>query len=456
MGDDRGDKALLDRLTLLAEAQAALASTLDLLEGLRRACRVLTGRLGDWCTVDLLDECGRLERAVVVHRTPEALAPGGYEGPLPPVPEGDDGPLPRVLRGAGPLLLADILPPGRAENPLHARQLELFEQLGARSAVIAPLRARREVLGALTVARTDADRPFTEDDLPPIEDLVRGLALQVDNARLYQQTRHIAERFQRALLPELPQVEHLRITARYAPAQAIAQVGGDWYDAFVLPQGDTVLVIGDVTGHDLQAAVAMSALRNMLRGIAVDRQEPPGEVLRRLDVASHTLQSQETATCIYGLVKGPGERGSWVLHHSSAGHLPPLVTTAGGDTRYLETGAGLLIGMDSEHRRLTAVDELPAHSTVLLYTDGLIERRGESLDHGLTRLRQHAAALALEPLDVFCDELLRGLGADSTDDIALLALRPTPPKDSWPPSAASRPTSDPAVITAPHPTTASR
>ncbi|MGW1913862.1 hypothetical protein ACWCQS_24810 [Streptomyces sp. NPDC002076] len=102
MGVDRGDKALLDRLTLLADAQAALASTLDVLEGLRRACRVLTGRLWDWCTVDLLDEGGRLERAVVVHRTPEALGPGGYEGPLPPVPEGDGGPLPQVLRGRGP------------------------------------------------------------------------------------------------------------------------------------------------------------------------------------------------------------------------------------------------------------------------------------------------------------------------------------------------------------------
>ncbi|MFF4038412.1 SpoIIE family protein phosphatase [Streptomyces sp. NPDC001816] len=83
--------------------------------------------------------------------------------------------------------------------------------------------------------------------------------------------------------------------------------------------------------------------------------------------------------------------------------------------------------MDAEHRRPTAIDELPAHSTVLLFANGLIERRGESLDHGLTRLRQHAAALAREPLDVFCDELLRGLGADSTDDIALLALRSTPP-----------------------------
>ncbi|MER8161283.1 GAF domain-containing SpoIIE family protein phosphatase [Streptomyces sp. NPDC094472] len=427
MGDEEDKKALLGRLSLLADAGTALASTLDLLEGLRRACRVLTGRLGDWCVVDLLDERGRLERAVVSHRTPEVVASGGYEGLLPPVPQDAAGPLPRVLRGAGPLLLTDIPSPNRAANPLHARQLELFEQLAARSAIITPLRARREVLGALTVARTDADHPFTKNDLPFIEALVRSLALQVDNARLHQQTQRIAERFQRDLLPELPHIDHLQIAARYTPAQAVAQVGGDWYDAFVLPQGDTVLVIGDVTGHDLQAAIAMSALRNMLRGIAVDRQEPPGEVLRRLDLTIHTLYQEATATCIYALVKGPQQGGLWGLHHASAGHLPPLLITADGDTRYLETGAGLMIGVDPAHQRPTAFDVLPTHSTVLLYTDGLIERRSESLDHGLTRLRQHAAPLCREPLETFCDELLNGLAADTNDDAALLAVRPAPP-----------------------------
>ncbi|MEU4893385.1 GAF domain-containing SpoIIE family protein phosphatase [Streptomyces sp. NPDC044780] len=430
MGDDKDEKTLLDRLTLLADAGTALASTLDLLEGLRRACQVLTGRLGDWCVVDLLDERGRLERAVVSHRTPHVLPPGGYEGPLPPVPQNATGPLPRVLHGAGPLLLADIPPSSRAADPLHARQLELFEQLGARSAVVTPLRARREVLGAMTVARTDPAHPFTEDDFPLIENLVRSLALQVDNARLHEQTQRIAERFQRDLLPDLPHVGDLQIATRYTTAQSIAQVGGDWYDVFVLPQGDTVLVIGDVTGHDLQAAIAMSALRNMLRGIAVDRQEPPGEVLRRLDIATHTLNQEATATCVYGLVKRPGEGGLWGLHHASAGHLPPLLTTAEGDTHYLETGAGLMIGVDPAHQRPTAFDDLPAHSTVLLYTDGLIERRSESLDQGLTRLRQHTAALSREPLDTFCDELLTGLAADTSDDAALLAVRPAPPADT--------------------------
>ncbi|MFG2578894.1 PP2C family protein-serine/threonine phosphatase [Streptomyces malaysiensis] len=426
MKERKADTTRVERLALLTEAWAALASTLDLSEGLRRVCRILTRRLGDWCVVDLLREPGRLDRVSVVHRTPEVLPPGRYEGRLPPVPEDAVGPLPRVLRGAGPLLLTDIPPPSQAIDPLHARQLELFHQLEARSAIVSPLRARREVLGALTVSRTDPCHPFTEEDVPLVEDLVRGLAIQVDNARLHQETQHIAERFQRALLPALPEIGHLQMAARYAPSRTTAQVGGDWYDCFVLPEGDTVLVIGDVTGHDLQAAVAMSALRHMLRGIAVDRQEPPGDVLRRLDMANHTLYQNATATCIYALIKGE-EQGPWWLEHASAGHLPPLLTTREGDTRYLEGGGGgLLLGMHPELPRPTGRDPLPAHSTLLLFTDGLIERHGESLSHGQTRLRQHTAALARAPLDVFCDELVGGLVTDGTDDIALLALRPIP------------------------------
>nr|WP_245687594.1 PP2C family protein-serine/threonine phosphatase [Peterkaempfera griseoplana] len=128
----------------------------------------------------------------------------------------------------------------------------------------------------------------------------------------------------------------------------------------------------------------MSQLRNMLRGIAIDREETPGEVLHRLDLACHTLHPPTTATCAYGLVTG-GEEGPWELRHSSAGHLPLLLPTREGDTRYLEDGAGLPIGMDPDIPRLTARDPLPSHSTLLLCTDGLIERRGEPPDDSLAR-----------------------------------------------------------------------
>ncbi|MYR56823.1 SpoIIE family protein phosphatase [Streptomyces sp. SID625] len=424
-GDEKTTRAW-KRLTLLADTTSALSSTLDLREGLRRVCHVLTQQMTDWCVVDLFDERGDAERVCVVHRDPRALNVGVDLGRLPPVSENARGPLARVLNGAGPLLITEIPSPDQAESALDARQLELFEQLDASSTIMAPLRGRREVLGALIVVRTGHHAPFTEQDALLVADLVKGISLSVDNARLHQHTRTAAERLQRSLLPRLPHIPSMEITARYAPSTTTAQVGGDWFDAFTLPDGDTALVIGDVSGHDLNAAVTMSQLRNMLRGIAVDCQDRPSEVLRRLDLATLTLYPHSTATCAYAVVKGP-RHGPWEVHHSSAGHLPLLLTRPNGDTHYLESASGLLIGVDSTLPRPTARDPLPAHSTLLMFTDGLIERPGESLSDAMGRLRRHTSALAQAPLDVFCDELVLSLGAGSTDDIALLALRPTPP-----------------------------
>ncbi|CAL9352117.1 hypothetical protein SUDANB176_00498 [Streptomyces sp. enrichment culture] len=424
-GRDRADTQALERLALLADTGAALSNSPTLDEGLQRVGELLTQRLADWCAVDLLTEDSQVERVSIVQRSSHGPWPEEYGGRLPPVSDTARGPLARALRGAGPLLLGGPPPPDQVTSPLDAHYLGLFRVMGANSAIVAPLRVRREVIGVFTVARRGRGRPFTEEDLPLIDDLVRNLALGVDNARLHQQTRNIAERLQRSLLPVLPEVEHLELAARYAASSTTAQVGGDWYDSFVVPSGDTALVIGDVTGHNLDAAIAMSQLRSMLRGIAVDRQEPPETVLRRLDLANHSLYREATATCIYGLLKGPTD-GLWELVHSSAGHLPPLLVSADGRTRYLEDGAGLLLGLDPGAHRPRARDAIPAHSTVLLYTDGLIERRDEHLDHAMDRLRRHAAALAREPLDTLCDELLIRLGADGEDDIAVLAARPTP------------------------------
>ncbi|MER6036526.1 SpoIIE family protein phosphatase [Streptomyces sp. NPDC001835] len=258
-------------------------------EGLRRVCHVLTRWLADWCAVDLVDETGHVDRVCVVHRDPEVRVAGAHLGRLPPVSGNTRGPLPRVLRGAGPLLVTEVLRPDEVHSALDARQMELVDHFGGNSAVMAPLQsAHREVLGALTMVRVHDVQPFTREDILPIAELVRSIALGVDSARLHRHTQSTAAHLQRALLPELPRIGHLELVARYVPSSTTAEVGGDWYDAFTVPSGDTVLVIGDVSGHDLRAAVAMSALRNMLRGLAVDGHEPPGDVLRRLDRARTT------------------------------------------------------------------------------------------------------------------------------------------------------------------------
>lgn len=412
----------LDRLTALVNANEALSSTLDLEIGLRRLCRTLVPGLADWCAVDLLDEHGRLHRRAVEHRESERVPTGLFEAALPEPTESSPAPLARVLRGTAALLLTDFPAPERAVDPLHAVELELFAHLGAATAVLVPLRSRGEALGVLTLVRSGDSAPLDQDDLPLIEDLAHRVALAVDNARLHGQILRTAERMQRSLLPELPNSGVLDLAARYQPSRATAEVGGDWYDAFALPEGATTLIIGDVAGHDLRAAVTMSQVRNMLRGIACDRREPPGRILTRLDAANDILYQGQTLTCVYALLERRLPTEPWMLHYAAAGHPPPLLVTADGDTRYLNEGRSLLLGVDPTAPRPDAVEPLPPESIVLLYTDGLIERRGEDLDRGMARLRRHAAALAREPLDVFCDELLT-LAAASTDDVALIAVR---------------------------------
>ncbi|WP_173019713.1 PP2C family protein-serine/threonine phosphatase, partial [Streptomyces alkaliphilus] len=335
----------LSRLALLAEVTTALGSTLDATEGVWRVCRILVPQLAEWCAVDLIEdpdgEIGNhLRRVAVLHHDPGALPPGVITGPLTPPAPGASGPMNRVLHGAGPLLITD---PPEPIGPPAGDSPELLGRVPAGSAVVAPLRARRRVMGVLTLARTaEREQPFDPDDLELVEDLAHRIALAVDNARLHREVRYTAEQFQRALLPDLPRVNHLRLEGRYAPARAeAAEIGGDWYDGFLLPTGNTTLIIGDVTGHDMRAAVAMSQLRNMLRGIACDRQEPPAKILERLDLAHH-LVSRTTATCMYGVLHGP-EGGPWELRHSSAGHPPPLLIGPEGDTHYLEGGRGMML-----------------------------------------------------------------------------------------------------------------
>lgn len=415
-------QAAPDRLTLLNEIATVLSSTLDAVDGVRRVGRVLVPALCDWCAIDLMEEDGRIERICVNHRD-GGLPVRAAAGPLPRLPDSPTGPLSRVLRGAGPLLLSagDIPPVDAARDPLDAVDLEMFARLGGETLIVAPLRARRRVVGALTVVRTGARAPLAGADLALVEDVTPRIALAVDDARLHAETQTIAERLQRSLLPTLPEIEGLELAARYTPA-VTAEVGGDWYDSFLLPNGDTALIIGDVTGHDLQAAVAMSQLRNMLRGIACDRQEPPGTVLRRLDLAMNALYAHQTATCVYGLLRGP-LGGPHTFDWSSAGHPPPLLITADGDTRFLSAGHGILLGAVPHGERTRVSTDLPGGSILLLYTDGLIERPSENLGHSMTRLRQHAAALAHGSLDALCDGLLKGLGGNAHDDVALLAAR---------------------------------
>jgi hypothetical protein len=412
------------RLELVGEVGTVLGSTLDAGEALRRLSRLVVPRLADWVVVDLLDAEGHreLRRVAVVHRDADLAPEGKFERPLPPVPDSSASSLAQVLRGGRPALLTEVELAARPDSPLMAAQHELFTELGAASAVVAPLRTPRRVLGALTLVRLAPAPAYDAEDVELIADLGHRAGLAVDNAQMFGAQRRVAETMQRHLLTALPDVDHIQLAARYQPAHATSQVGGDWYDSFLLPDGVTTMVVGDVVGHDLPAAARMAQLRNMLRALAWDRTEPPSAIVRRLDQAVTHVSDAGMATLVFARIEGP-EGGPHRLHWTNAGHPPPLLVTEDGQATFLEGGHGMMLGVEPHTPRIDGLHALPPRSTVLLYTDGLVENRRETIDTGLTRLRQHAAALARHGLEEFCDQLLARLAPDGTDDVALLALR---------------------------------
>ncbi|MEU3661449.1 SpoIIE family protein phosphatase [Streptomyces sp. NPDC032940] len=413
----------LERLALLAETTTQLTSTLNVDETLRRLVALVLPRLADWAVIDLITEHEEVWRTAVVHVEGDRLVHrDDLEGPMPPVPEESPMPLSRALRGVASALAGPGTYQGTPDSGIAVEQRRLFDATGMRSAAIVPLRGTREVLGALTLGRADTAADFSATDLPLIEDVARRAALALDNARLYQRQRAVAETMQNHLLPQMPRVPGLQLAVRYLPAPDASQVGGDWYDAFVLSDGATALAVGDVVGHDLEAAAGMAQLRNMLRAYAWSQQEPPSRVVERLDEAIMPITDVSMATLVFARVIRT-EHGPWRLSWTNAGHPPPLLVTREGLTDYLTGGHSLLLGTGLGASRPDATVLLPPGCTLLLYTDGLVEVPGRTLDEGLDRLRQHAAALAHRPLPSFADQLLRRVRPPGLDDVALLSLR---------------------------------
>lgn len=414
----------LERLALLAETTTRLTSTLDVDEALRRLVNLLMPRLADWVIIDLITERDEVWRTVVVHADGDTrVHHEELQGPMPPIPEDSPMPLSRALRGVASTVAGPETYRREPDSGIAVEQRRLFDVTGIRSAAIAPIRSTREVLGALTLGRARQPVDFTTVDLPLIEDIARRAGLALDNARLYQRQRKVAETMQNHLLPQMPHVPGLQMTVRYLPAPDASQVGGDWYDAFPLSRGATALAIGDVVGHDLEAAAGMAQVRNMLRAYAWALQEPPSRIVDRLDEAIQHITDVTMATMILARVEEADE-GHWKLSWTNAGHPPPLLITHDGLADYLTDGHGLLLGTGARHPRADATVLLPPGSTLVLYTDGLIEAPGRTLDEGLHRLRRHAAALAHRPLASFTDQMLRRVRpVDNDDDVALLALR---------------------------------
>ncbi|WP_235508694.1 MASE1 domain-containing protein [Terrabacter sp. Root85] len=241
-----------------------------------------------------------------------------------------------------------------------------------------------------------------------------------------QREHQIAETLQRSLLPDrLPDVPGVALAARYVPATADVQVGGDWYDVVQLPGGLIGLAIGDVAGHGLTAAATMVQVRMALRAYALQDPSPPA-VMRGVHQLVAQLPVPEMVTLIY-LVFDPATRR---IRWTNAGH-PPALAFAGGQGTYLEGALSPPVGVTVDGSFTEASQVLPPGATLLLYTDGLVERRGVSLTAGLDRLDREASAVPDDDIEALCERLIDTfLDEDHIeDDVAILAMRPLPSVD---------------------------
>jgi PAS domain S-box-containing protein len=419
------------RLALIARVSDTLSAALIDRRGghgaLQELLHAVIPELGDWAIASLVGDDGRLHDVASWHVDPALRPVAADYARVRLAALTSTAPIVAALVSGEVTVVPDVaaavghgLPEGEARDA--------YWQLDPGTAVALALLARGRVLGAMSVYRGRDREPMDAVDRATLREVADRAALALDSAALHEQERRMAEELQRSLLTEPPAPDHSQIAVRYVPAVQAAQVGGDWYDAFLQPSRATVLAIGDVVGHDTVAAAAMGQLRSLLRGIAYSSAGGPAAVLTDLDRAMEGLQVHTLATAaVARLEQEPvdRERGETRLRWSSAGHPPLLVLHPDGSVQQLATErADLMLGVDPAAVRREQVVVLNQGATVLMYTDGLVEGPDLPLDDGVARLAELLAELGDLPLEELCDRLLTGMRPEgSEDDVALVAVR---------------------------------
>ena len=372
----------------------------ELLERIRGSLEV------DTAAVLLLDE----DRDVLVARAARGLEEEVRQGVQVPLARGFAG---RVAAEARPIIID--LDHAEVVNPI-------LRQKGIRSMLGVPLHVEDRVIGVMHIG-TLVRRDFDEDDVTLLQLAADRAALAIDNARISER-RAVTSIMQRTLLPDaLPQIPGMRFSAKYLPAGTGVKIGGDWYDVFQLAGGNLAFVIGDVVGRGVLAASVMAEIRTALRAYMTQGHELTQVVSMLNELLVSMGRSRGATLSILALDPETEE-----LEVVTAGHLPPLLIEPDGRARLLEQRPGLPVGVRGGHDYQSFSYPFPTGSGLLLYTDGLIERRDESIDAGLQRLAvaaEAAAQLADSPL---ADGVYRAL-LDETpleDDVALLAIETTP------------------------------
>ncbi|MFF9059666.1 SpoIIE family protein phosphatase [Streptomyces sp. NPDC014882] len=417
------------RLALIADASARIGTTLDLERTADELADVAVPELADVAAVDLLDavvagrrtSLGPSEPAVIRALAVRAAdAPDALSAADPPGRTARYSPerlVTECVRTGRPVIVARVGDEDLARIARSPEAAGLLAQAGVHSYLAVPLIARGEVLGALDLKRTGNPLPFGRDDVLLARELAARAAVQIDNARWYQNARGTALTLQRSLLPSHPPVTGgLEVASRYQPAGATTEVGGDWFDVIPLADDKTALVVGDVMGSGIDAAATMGRLRTATATLAALDLDP-AVLLEHLDRITSGLD-HFIATCLY-VVHDPCPGRCRI---ANAGHLPPARVRAGHPPELLDLPTGAPLGVGGVAFSSTDVGLGPGDQLVL-YTDGLVETRSHSLDERLDLLLTLLDDPA-RPLEELCDLLLRALHhPDNHDDVALLVAR---------------------------------
>ena len=406
-----------EKLAFLAQASEELAGSLDYEATLKKVAWLAVPRLADWCAISL-EQDGILRALAVAHADPDKVVLAQELQERYPADPSDEHGGYRVLRTGESLLLPEIpdsLLEAAAKDEEHLR---LIRALNLRSGLTVALKARGRTFGVISWINGETGRRFDQSDVEFGEDIARRAAVAIDNSLLHSELRQIADRLQEAVLPAaLPTVTGWELASSYSPA-GMGDVGGDFYDALPLGGDRLALVIGDVMGRGVEAAAAMAQIRAALRAfIAVDPD--PAAVMNRLDLFYEQFPTDQLVTVLYALAD-PG-RDEVVL--ACAGHPPPLLINPSGAPEFIEAARGTLLGAGPAERTTTTVGLKPGQ-TLLMFTDGLIERRDEDLEQSKKRLVDVCSTLPEGPEGLDLEALAVAM-RDPTrdDDIAILAAR---------------------------------
>jgi PAS domain S-box-containing protein len=411
------------RLRTLLESSEQLSALDDPERVVDTIANLAAQRIGSWAVVTRVLPDSTLERTVCTHRNPmlspvvrramDGLTDGGAS-------------VRHVLDTGEPLVFQGLTDEAAQKLQLNEQVRADLHTIGYEACMLVPITVAGRRLAVLMIG-DDKPGGISNADLELALDLGRRGASALERARLFQASlqrfeaeHRIVEILQRTIVPEqLPELPGIQIAAAYRPAEVDVDVGGDWYDAFVTPDGAIVMVVGDVAGHGINAASLMGRMRNALRAYAFEDSDP-ASILLRLHKLMRAQEEDSMVTAFVARHDPATHRMSW----SRAGHPPPLLVTPGGQARFLDDVNGAPLGtMAREYR--TAHAQLDPGALMVCYTDGLVERRDCVLDEGLAWLAAQVMEHSTEPIDALCNKLVDEpfVPHPAPDDMCIVAMR---------------------------------